>query len=125
ARDLLDRLLERVCLVVERVLRLLQVVLRRARPVGDLLRGLLAIRRVRRAGVVDSLDERVGRLDGALQPGADESPAALGRLGLRLGAGVAERRGRAEVLDDRLDLATPDPGVPAGALRPTPRLGRS
>ena len=94
-RQLLDRLLERVGLLLERVLSVLEVVERAARPsLETCSAACLTVRRVRDARVVDSLDHRLGRQQCALETGAHEARCGPAASRLRLLASRRARRDR-------------------------------
>ena len=118
SRELLDRLLQGVGLLVERVFGLLEVVDGRVRPAGHDLGDVLSLLGVGCPGVLHAFDHRLGGLDGPLEPLSDEPRASLRRLRLRLLRARAGRRRRADVLDDRLELTAPDGHGAAHALGP-------
>ena len=117
--QLRDRFLDAVRLLVERVLRLLEIVEGGVGPVGDEPRCLSPLGRVGCPGVVDPLDHRVGRLHGALEPDTYEASPSLRRLRLRfLATGGRELARGPELLDDVLHRTAPDADGAARGLRP-------
>ena len=92
-----------------------------SQPSPRLLRGLLTLRGVGRAGIVDPGHHRLGRQHRALEALADATVAGALRLRLRLLGRAADRAGQAHIRHGGLDLAPPHADRAADALRPLTR----
>ena len=118
-RDLLDRLLERVRLLVERVLRLLEVVERAIGPVGDVLGRLLALRvsGMPALSIPSTIVSVACTARSRPLRTNPVRPCGVSDCGSSPPAVLASVR-RPDVLDDRLQLAAPDADGAAHVLRP-------